>query len=63
MLSVSSIVRSLETQTTELNKKLLEYESNSQGFSNLFDEVEKQTKTNTRNIIHQDIRIRKLETI
>ena len=46
-----------------MNKKLLECESNNQGVSNLFDEVEKQTKTNTRNIIHQDIRIKKLETI
>ena len=63
MLSVSSRVRSLETLTTELNEKLLECESNNQGVSNLFDEVEKQTKTNTRNIIHQEIRIKKLETI
>jgi N-acetylglucosamine kinase-like BadF-type ATPase len=31
MLSVSSRVRSLETQTTELNKKLLECETSCQG--------------------------------
>jgi chromosome segregation ATPase len=62
MLSVSSRVRSLETQTTELNKKLLECETSCQGVSNLFDEVEEQTKSNTRNIIHHDSRIKKLET-
>lgn len=62
MLSVSSRVRSLETQTTELNKKLLECETSCQGVGNLFDEVEEQTKSNTRNIIHHDSRIKKLET-
>jgi len=63
MLSVSSRVRSLETRTTELNKKLLECETSCQGVSNLVDEVEKQTKTNTRNIIYHDSRIKKLETL
>jgi predicted nucleic acid-binding Zn-ribbon protein len=54
MLSVSSRVRSLETQTTELNKKLLECETSCQGVSNHFDEVEEQTKSSTRNIVHHD---------
>jgi septal ring factor EnvC (AmiA/AmiB activator) len=35
--------------------------SSCQGISNLFDNADKQIKTNTRNIIHQDQRLKKLE--
>jgi hypothetical protein len=44
-----------------LKAKITECESSCQGVSNLFDQVEKQCKTNTRNIIHFDSRIKKLE--
>ena len=59
MLSVSSRVRTLENRSNELKVKLTECESSCQGVSNLFDQVEKQCKTNTRNIIHFDSRIKK----
>jgi hypothetical protein len=61
MLSVSSKVRTLENRSNELKAKVTECESSCQGVSNLFDQVEKQCKTNTRNIIHFDSRIKKLE--
>ena len=61
MLSVSSKVRTLENHSNELKAKVTECESSCQGVSNLFDQVEKQCKTNTRNIIHFDSRIKKLE--
>ena len=59
--SVSSRVRTLENRSNELKAKLTKCESSCQGVSNLFDQVEKQCKTNTRNIIHFDSRIKKLE--
>jgi chromosome segregation ATPase len=61
MLSVSSRVRTLENRSNELTAKITECESSCQGVSNLFDQVEKQCKTNTRNIIHFDSRIKKLD--
>jgi hypothetical protein len=61
MLSVSSRVRTLENRSNELKAKLTECESSYHGVSNLVDQVEKQCKTNTRNIIHFDSRIKKLE--
>jgi chromosome segregation ATPase len=61
MLSVSSRVRTLENRSNELKVKLTECESSYHGVSNLVDQVEKQCKTNTRNIIHFDSRIKKLE--
>ena len=61
MLSVSSRVRTLENRSNELKAKITECESSCQCVSNLFDQVEKQCKTNTRNIIHFDSRIKKLE--
>jgi hypothetical protein len=44
-----------------LSPLLTECESSCQDVSNLFDQVEKQCKTNTKNIIHFDSRIKKLE--
>lgn len=61
MLSVSARVRTLENFTDELSKKVNECESSCEGVSNLFDKVDRQIKLNTRNLIHQDIRIKKLE--
>ena len=45
----------------ELKAKLIECKSSYQDVSNIFDQVEKQCITNTRNIIHFDSRITKLE--
>jgi hypothetical protein len=39
----------------------MECESSCQAMSNLFDNADKQIKTNTRNIIHRDQRLKKLE--
>ena len=61
MLSVSARVRTLENNTDEMNKKLVECETSCQGLSNLFDKADSQIKLNTRNIIHQDSRIKQLE--
>ena len=61
ILSVSGRVRKLENLSTDLTVKVTECESSCQGVSNLFDNADKQIKTNTRNIIHQDQRLRKLE--
>jgi DNA repair exonuclease SbcCD ATPase subunit len=61
MLSVASRVNTLENRSNELKAKLTECKSSYKGVSNLFDQVEKQCKTNTRNIIHFDSRIKKLE--
>jgi chromosome segregation ATPase len=61
MLSVSSRVRTLENRSNELKAKLTECKSSYQGVSNLFDQVEKQCKTNTRNIINFDSRMKKLD--
>lgn len=60
-LLVSNRVRTLEDKTTEIHKKLAECENSCQGLSNIFDAAEKQIKNNTRTLIHQDIRIKKLE--
>lgn len=60
-LAVSSRVRTLENKATEFSKKISDCETSCQGVSNLFDQINGQVKTNTRNIIHQDSRIRKLE--
>ena len=54
ILSVSGRVRKLENLSTELTVKVTECESSCQGVSNLLDNADKQIKTNTRNIIHQD---------
>jgi chromosome segregation ATPase len=61
MFSVSSRVITLENRSNELKAKLTECESSCQGVSNLVDQVEKQYRTNIRNIIHFDSRIKKLE--
>ena len=61
MLSVSSKVRTLENRSNELTAKLTECKSSYKGVSNLFDQVEKQCKTNTRNIINFESRIKNLE--
>jgi DNA repair exonuclease SbcCD ATPase subunit len=61
MLSVASRVNTLENRSNELKAKLTECKSSYKGVSNLFDQVEKQCKTNTRNIINFDSRIKKLE--
>jgi hypothetical protein len=61
ILSVSVRVRKLENLSTNLTVKVTECESSCQGVSNLFDNADKQIKTNTRNIIHQDQRLKKLE--
>lgn len=60
-LAISAKVRSLEETTTDLRKKLAECENSCQGVSNLFDQADNQIKRNTRNLIHQDTRIKKLE--
>ena len=57
ILSVSGRVRKLENLSTDLIVKVTECESSCQGGSNLFDNADKQIKTNTRNIIHQDQRL------
>jgi putative protein kinase ArgK-like GTPase of G3E family len=68
MLSVSARVRELETLTKDMKIKVSECESSCNGVSNLFDKIEEQTKKvenqtklNTRNLIQQDTRIKKLE--
>ena len=68
MLSVSARVRELETLTKDMKMKASECESSCNGVSNLFDKIEEQTKKvenqtklNTRNLIQQDTRIKKLE--
>ena len=68
MLSVSARVRELETLTKDMKMKVSECESSCNGVSNLFDKIEEQTKKvenqtklNTRNLIQQDTRIKKLE--
>jgi hypothetical protein len=43
-------------ESTDLTVKVTECESSCQGVSNIFDNADKQIKTNTRNIIHQDQR-------
>ena len=60
--AVSARVRSLEDKVTNFRKKLTECENSCQGVSNLFDQADSQIKHNTRNIIHQDTRIKKLVT-
>jgi len=60
-LAVSSRVRSLENQATEFSKKISDCETSCQGVSNLFDQINGQVKTNTRNSIHHENRIKKLE--
>ena len=60
-LSVSSRVRSLENKVSDFNKKISECETSCQGVSDLFDEMDHRVKCNTRNVIHHDIRIKKLE--
>ena len=60
-LAVSARVRSLEDKVTNFRKTLTECENSCQGVSNLFDQADSQIKHNTRNIIHQDTRIKKLE--
>ena len=68
MLSVSARVRELETLTKDKKMKVSECESSCNGVSSLFDKIEEQTKKvenqtklNTRNLIQQDIRIKKLK--
>ena len=61
ILGVSGRVRTLESQVSEFHSKIGECEASCQGVSNLFDKVDHQVKCNTRNVIHQDIRIKKLE--
>jgi hypothetical protein len=61
ILSVSVRVRKLENLSTDLTIKVTECESSCQGVSHRFDNVDKQIKTNTRNIIHHDQRHNKLE--
>jgi hypothetical protein len=61
ILSVSGRVRKLENLSTDLTVKVMEFESSCQAISNLFDNADKQIKTNTRNIIHHDQRLKKLE--
>ena len=68
MLSVSARVRELDTSTNDMKMKISECESSCNGVSNLCDKfeeqtkkVEIQTKLNTRNLIQQDNRIKKLE--
>jgi chromosome segregation ATPase len=60
-LAVSASVRFLEDKVTNFRKKLTECENSCQGVNNLFDQADSQIKHNTRNIIHQDTRIKKLE--
>ena len=60
-LAVSARVRSIEDKVTNFRKTLTECENSCQGVSNLFDQADSQIKHNTRNIIHQDTRIKKLE--
>lgn len=60
-LAISARVRTLETKASDFSRKLTECENSCQGVSNLFDKVNGQVQANTRNIINQDIRIRKLE--
>jgi hypothetical protein len=60
-LAVSARVRSLEDKVINFRKTLTECENSCQGVSNLFDQADSQIKHNTRNIIHQDTRIKKLE--
>jgi archaellum component FlaC len=60
-LAVSARVRSLEDKVTNFRKTLTECENSCQGVSNLFDQADSQIKHNTRNIIHQDTRIKKVE--
>jgi hypothetical protein len=60
-IAVSARVRSLEDKVTNFRKKLTECENSCQGVSNLFDQADSQIKQNTRNIIHQDTRIKMLE--
>ena len=60
-LAVSAKVRSLEETTNNLRKKLTECENSCQGVSNLFDQANNQIKCNTRNIIHHDSRLKRLE--
>lgn len=54
ILGVSSSVRKLENDMTEINKKFYKCEESCQGVSNLFDGMNSQVKTNTRNIIHRE---------
>jgi hypothetical protein len=61
ILSVSGRVIKLENLSTDLTVKVMEFESSCQAISNLFDNADKQIKTNTRNIIHHDQRLKKLE--
>ena len=61
VLSLSSRVRTLESKTSDFEKKVAECESSCSGISNLFDRINGQVKTNTRNIIQQHHRIQKLE--
>ena len=61
MLNVSARVRSLEGQADNFRKQINECEKSCEGVANLLDKAEDQIKRNTRNIIHQDIRIQKLE--
>jgi archaellum component FlaC len=60
-LAVSARVRSLKDKVTNFRKTLTECENSCQGVNNLFDQADSQIKHNTRNIIHQDTRIKKLE--
>ena len=57
-LAVSARVRSLEDKVTNFRKTLTECENSCQGVNNLFDQADSQIKHNTRNIIHQDTRIK-----
>jgi hypothetical protein len=68
MLSVSARVRELDTLPNDMKMKISECESSCNGASNLCDKIEEQTKKveiqtklNTRNLIQQDNRIKKLE--
>jgi transcription elongation GreA/GreB family factor len=46
---------------TNFRKKITECKSRCEGVTNLFDQADSQVKQNTRNIIHQETRIKKLE--
>lgn len=58
---VSSRVSDLEKGTHGLESRVNECVNSCEGVSNLFDKANTQIKQNTRNIIHQDGRLKKLE--
>lgn len=62
LIEVSGRVRKLEGQTADLTKRVIECESSCEGVSNLFDQLKNQIQTNSRNITHQNGKIKENES-